>query len=76
MALNGECSVSFDNGNEIHQVRLDSSIYGISLPPMVWSRQFDFSSAATLLVLASESYKEDDYIRDYDEYLRIMAKTS
>ena len=76
VALSGECSVEFDTGRRTYQVRLDSSIYGIYLPPMVWSRQFDFSRATSLLVLASEGYDEADYIGDHAEFLKIIAKSS
>ena len=36
---------------------------------------YDFSDGAVLMVLASELYNEDDYIRDYDEFLKLVKKT-
>jgi UDP-2-acetamido-3-amino-2,3-dideoxy-glucuronate N-acetyltransferase len=41
---------------------------------MIWATQYKFSSDAVLLVLASNVYKAEDYIRDYDEYLRLISK--
>ena len=43
---------------------------GLYIPPMHW-RTIKFSHSAVLLCLASEIYKEDDYIRDFDEFLKI-----
>lgn len=43
---------------------------GIYLPVMVWKEMYDFSEGSVLLVLASEHYNPDEYIRDYDEYVR------
>ena len=41
---------------------------------MDWKEMYDFSPDAVLMVLASEVYKEEDYIRDYDEFLRMIAE--
>ena len=42
---------------------------GIYLPTMVWKDMYDFSEDAVLMVLASDFYKENDYIRDYDQFV-------
>lgn len=76
VCIGGECSVEIDNGLEIQQIRLDSPIYGISLPRMVWSSQFDFTENASLLVFASDFYAEDDYVRDHEEFRRSVASSS
>ena len=47
---------------------LSSENKGLYIGPMVWREMYDFSEGAVLLVLASEHYTEDDYIRDYDKY--------
>jgi UDP-2-acetamido-3-amino-2,3-dideoxy-glucuronate N-acetyltransferase len=72
IALGGSCLVNISDGRHTSQVRLDSELYGISVPPMIWSSQSDFSENAILLVLASEPYREDDYIRDHEEYLSTL----
>ena len=69
----GECSVVVDDGTERHEVTLDTPALGLYIPPLVWATQYRFSADAALLVLASESYDSDEYIRDYDEYLSLVS---
>jgi dTDP-4-dehydrorhamnose 3,5-epimerase-like enzyme len=45
---------------------------GIYLPNMIWKDMLDFSEDSVLLVLASEHYDSEEYIRDYDEFVRIV----
>ena len=47
---------------------------GIYLPQMVWKDMYDFSEDSVLLVLSSEHYDPDEYIRDYDEFVKIATK--
>lgn len=47
---------------------------GIYLPRMTWKEMYDFSADSVLLCLASEHYKPEEYIRDYDEYLKIVNR--
>lgn len=47
---------------------------GIYLPNMVWKDMFDFSEDSVLLVLASEHYDADEYIRDYEEFCRLVQE--
>lgn len=58
------------SGNEM-VVSLTRPHTGIYLPAMVWKDMYDFSPDSVLLVLCSEHYDPDEYIRDFDEYLRI-----
>lgn len=60
-------------GNEREFV-LDKAHSGIYIPRMIWKDMYDFSSDSILLVLASELYDNTEYIRDYDEYTRVMRK--
>lgn len=55
-------------------VELSSESKGLYIGPMVWREMYDFSEDAVLLVLASEHYTEDDYIRNYDEYEKMALK--
>ena len=48
---------------------------GVYLPAMVWKDMYDFSEDSVLLVLASEHYDPDEYIRDYDEFVKIVKRT-
>lgn len=54
-------------------VPLEENSEGLYIGHMVWREMFDFSPGAVLLVLASEHYTEDDYIRDYNDYIKEAA---
>ena len=73
VCLRGSCSVLMDDGRVRTEVTLDSPGLGLHLRPMVWSVQYKYSADAVLLVLASEVYEADDYIRDYDEFLSAVG---
>jgi hypothetical protein len=57
-------------------VRLDSPKVGLHIPPMVWGIQYRFSADALMLVLASDTYDADDYIRNYDDFLALMGRAA
>lgn len=59
------------SGNEL-VISLNRPHTGIYLPAMVWKDMYDFSSDSVLLVLASEHYDPDEYIRDFDEFQRVI----
>ena len=42
---------------------------GVYIPPMIWKDMYDFSEDSILLVLCSEHYDADEYIRNYEEYI-------
>ena len=69
ICVRGECRVAVDNGFERNAIILDDPSFGVHLPPMVWSTQYDHSPDAMLLVLASDPYDNEDYIRDYDDFV-------
>ena len=66
--LKGKCKMMMDNGKHKQEVWLDTPNKGLIIPPMIWHEMHDFSEDCILLVLASEHYDEDDYMRDYDEF--------
>lgn len=72
VCVKGRCRMLLDDGQKREEVWLDSSINGISLPPMVWHEMREFSADCVLLVLASEHYDEKDYIRSYEDFLRLV----
>lgn len=72
LCVKGECSLVVDDGDRREEILLDTARIGVYVPPMVWAVQYKFSSDAVLAVLASERYRPDDYIRDYDDYLRLL----
>ena len=69
LCLGGTCLIELDTGHEKHQLIMDSPLYGLYIPPMVWCIQREFSASATLLVFASHRYEESDYLRNYDDFL-------
>jgi acetyltransferase-like isoleucine patch superfamily enzyme/dTDP-4-dehydrorhamnose 3,5-epimerase-like enzyme len=74
ICLNGSCALVVDDGKGRDEIILDKPDFGVYLPPMIWGVQYKFTSDAILLVLASEIYKADDYIRDYDDYLSLLSQ--
>jgi UDP-2-acetamido-3-amino-2,3-dideoxy-glucuronate N-acetyltransferase len=73
VCIKGALSVVVDDGVNRAEIRLDTPERALYLPPMVWSIQYRYSPDAVLLVLASERYDGDDYIRDYDEFQSAVA---
>ncbi len=67
----GRCHVVTDDGTSRHEVVLDSPAKGVYIPPMVWATEYKFTRDAVLLVLASEYYDPQDYIRDYGDFLAL-----
>lgn len=70
VALGGSVKVIVSDGKNTDEVLLSSPSHGLYIPPMVWGIQFDYEPETSLLVLASESYDDGDYIRDYEEFLK------
>ncbi len=70
VCIRGSCSVVVDDGVNRSEVLLYRPNFGIYIPPMIWATEFNYSSDAILMVLASDIYKAEDYIRDYDLFLK------
>lgn len=68
----GKSKVKITDGKESMVVELDKPMMGVYLPPMIWKEMYDFSSDSVLLCLASTHYNSEEYIRDYDDFLKIM----
>ncbi|MEI9912646.1 MAG: FdtA/QdtA family cupin domain-containing protein [Bacteroidota bacterium] len=68
IATSGAFEVLLDDGNTKRQVLLNQPDRGLYIPPGIWASEINFSSGSNCLVLASELYSAEDYIRDYDEY--------
>ena len=63
-----------DSGSERAYVRLDKPTEGLIVEANTWREMYDFTDDAVLMVLASDYYDENDYIRNYDEFLRHVGK--
>lgn len=71
--IKGSCNMIMDNGIEKQQVRIDKFNVGLMIPPMVWHEMHDFSEDCVMLVLASDYYFENDYIREYKEFKSLIG---
>ena len=74
ICIRGSCAVVVDDGKERCEIVLGKPTLGLYVPPMIWATQYKFTQDAVLLVLASDVYKADDYIRNYEAYLELVSK--
>ena len=74
ICIHGTCKIRLDNGKEKKIVSLEKPYEGLYVANDMWREMYDFSEDAVLLVLSSEPYREEDYIRNYDEFLKQAAK--
>ncbi len=74
IAANGSFNVCLDNGHERQTYHLNHPYQGLLVPTGVWRTLEDFSSGSVCLVLASDEFDEDDYIRDYDTFLKAQNR--
>lgn len=72
IAASGSFEVALDDGTNKRTVLLNRPFWGLHVPPGIWASEQGFSSGSICLVLASEGYSEDDYIRNYDDYLKYL----
>jgi dTDP-4-dehydrorhamnose 3,5-epimerase-like enzyme len=70
VCVKGSCSVVVDDGQNRAEVLLNRPNLGLHVPPWVWATEYKYSQDAVLMVLASDVYKAEDYIRDYDTFLK------
>lgn len=74
ICLKGSCKFILDNGSIKEEVVLDNPTQGLVIEGLIWREMHDFSEDCVLLVLASEHFTEQDYIRNYDEFLKEVHK--
>lgn len=70
IATSGSVHITLDDGREKKTFILDKPWKGLLVAPGLWRDLDNFSGGAVCMVLASEKYDADDYIRDYDEFLK------
>ncbi len=70
--IHGSCRFHLDDGVDKVDLLLDDPSQGMIIEPLVWHEMYDYSDDCLLLILASNFYKEEDYIRNYDEFLEII----
>ena len=69
VAVSGSFSVTLDDGSIKRTYTLNRPYQGLLVVPGIWRTLDDFSSGAVCMVLASEGYTEDDYIRSYEDFI-------
>lgn len=73
IAMSGSFDVVLDDGREKRRFHLNRSYTGLYICPMIWRELDNFSSGSVCMVLASNRYDEDDYYRDYGDYMKAQG---
>ncbi len=69
----GSCRMILDDGKQRQEIWLDAPEKGILIEDMIWREMHDFSSDCVLLVIASDHYNEDDYVRNYLQFKEVAS---
>ncbi len=72
VCIHGKCKVLLDDGKEKKEVLLEKPYEGLYVANHMWREMYGFSEDAVLLVFASELYDEEDYIRDYEDFIKYV----
>ena len=71
--LSGNFDIHLDDGNNKKKLMLNKPDKGLLIPNGIWREMDNFSSGSVCMVLASENFSEDDYLRDYDAFLKFKS---
>lgn len=74
IAASGSFDITIDDGRNKKTVHLNRPYMGLYIQPLIWDYMSNFSSGAIVLVLASNVYNENDYVRDYHEFLKLRSQ--
>jgi dTDP-4-dehydrorhamnose 3,5-epimerase-like enzyme len=69
VAISGSFDVVLNDGKDTKTFSLNRSYYGLYVPNGLWRHMENFSTNSLALIIASEDYNAEDYIRDYDQFL-------
>lgn len=72
VALSGSFDIILHNGEKEYKYTLNRSYSGLLVPELFWRSINNFSTNALCLILASNFYDEDDYIRSFDDFMKIV----
>jgi len=72
VAISGSFEVVLHDGRQEMKFHLNRSYHGVYVPKMIWRRLENFSTNSLALILASTNYSEEDYIRNFDEFLKLQ----
>jgi dTDP-4-dehydrorhamnose 3,5-epimerase-like enzyme len=73
ICIKGKCKINLDDGKEKSEILLDTDKKGLIVKPYIW-HSMEFENDSILLILASKEYKEKDYIRDYNKFLKAVKR--
>lgn len=73
IAASGSFEVVLDDGNNRRTVSLNRPFFGLHIPPGIWAAEQNFSSGSICLVLASHGYSEEDYLRNYEDFIQYRS---
>ncbi|MEM2002903.1 MAG: FdtA/QdtA family cupin domain-containing protein [Candidatus Methanomethylicaceae archaeon] len=73
IALSGSFDAILHDGIEERVFHLNRAYYGLFVPQMLWRTLANFSTNAVALILASTPYDESDYVRDFEEFKRLVG---
>lgn len=71
IAMSGSFDVIVDDGQTMQKFTLNRSYYGLYIPKGMWREMENFSTNSLALEFASTAYNPEDYVRDYDEFLKL-----
>ena len=74
VALSGSFDVVLNDGCKEYTFHLNRSYNAVYVPEMIWRQLENFSTNSVALVIASTEYEEEDYIRDFDKYVKMMER--
>lgn len=70
IAISGSFDLILDDGTRKERYHLNRSYYGLYVPPLIWREIENFSTNSVCMVIASEFYNEEDYLREYPEFIK------
>jgi len=70
--VNGSYILELDDGTMKQKITMNDPYIGIRLGPELWHTMTKFTSDCVILVLAADYFKESDYIRDYDKFIKYV----
>ena len=72
VCISGSCEFLLDNGKTKETTLLNSPNKGLLINDMIWREMYNFSNDCVLMVWADDFYNENDYIRDYDKFIKVV----
>jgi dTDP-4-dehydrorhamnose 3,5-epimerase-like enzyme len=76
ICIHGSCKFHLDNGKTTSEIVLNSPQKGLFIDKMVWREMYDFTPDCVLMVLASDFFSEEDYLRNYSVFRSVLCQTS